>query len=267
MVYDISSQANTARSEARAWRKRDECCLICFETNPAAKLRLICFPYAGGAATAYRDWPSLLPSNVETWAVQLPGRGNRIDESPCADLWVIVRAIVGALSRYLDKPLVFFGHSLGALVGFEVAHAIRNDYSVELGHLFVSGRTAPHLPNERRVTYDLPEKEFIQELRRLNGTPKDVLEDEELIQIIAPMLRADFKLSQTYDYTPRPPLSCPITAFAGLLDADSPLELIEGWGEQTKAAFSLRVLPGDHFFLHGSRETLLNLISEDLNRL
>jgi medium-chain acyl-[acyl-carrier-protein] hydrolase len=204
---------------------------------------------------------------VEVCAVQLPGRGNRLREPPFTDLDTLVRTLAEALLPYLDQPFAFFGHSMGALIGFELAHRLRERESPAPVQLFVSGHRAPQLDRDRLAAYDLPEPEFLEELRRINGTPQEVLEHPELIQLMLPLLRADFKVVQTYLYAPRPPLDAPITAFGGLGDEDVSREQLAGWREQTRAEFSLHMLPGDHFFIQTSEALLLEVLSSRLDQL
>lgn len=233
--------------------------------NPEACLRLFCFPYAGGGATIYRRWPAELPRSVELCPVQIPGRGSRTRERPFTRLAPLVEAAAEALLPYLDKPFAFFGHSMGGMMSYELAQALRRKHGLRPLHLFVSGRRAPHLRGESGPkTYDLPEQEFLAEVRRLNGTPKEALEHPELMELIGPLLRADFEVCQTYSYDPAPPLDCPITAFGGLQDFEVTREHLEGWREHTTSAFMLRMLPGDHFFLNSSQPLLLRVLSQEL---
>jgi medium-chain acyl-[acyl-carrier-protein] hydrolase len=235
--------------------------------NPNAALRLFCFPYAGGSAQIFRSWSQRLPPSVEVCAVQLPGRGNRLREPPCTDLDTLVRTLAEALLSYLDKPFAFFGHSMGALICFELAHRLRERESPGPIQLFVSSHRAPQLDRDGPASYDLPEPEFLEELRRINGTPREVLEHPELIQLMLPFLRADFELVQAYRYPPRPPLDTPITALGGLRDEDVSREQLAGWREQTTAQFSLHMLPGDHFFIQTSEALLLEVLSRRLDQL
>jgi medium-chain acyl-[acyl-carrier-protein] hydrolase len=241
--------------------------LVRARPNPNAALRLFCFPYAGGSAQIYRAWPQRLPPSVEVCAVQLPGRGNRLREPPFTDLDTLVRALAEALLPYLDQPFAFFGHSMGALICFELAHRLRERGSPGPIQLFVSGHRAPQLKRDEPTSYDLPEPELLEELRRINGTPREVLEHPELIQLMLPLLRADFKVVQTYLYAPRAPLDTPLTAFGGLRDADVSREQMAGWREQTTAEFSLHMLPGDHFFIQTSEALLLEVLSRRLDQL
>ena len=208
-----------------------------------------------------------MPAGVEVCPLQLPGRERRLPEKAFTRMEPLVEAIASAILPYLDKPFAFFGHSMGGIIGFELARRLRGEYGLKPEQLFVSGRRAPQIPSTKPVTYNLPEDELIEELRRLNGTPKEVLEHPELLSLLLPVLRADFEVIQTYQYIEGPPLDCPISAFGGLEDADVGRDKLEGWREQTTAAFALRILPGDHFFLHSSRATLLRILSQEIGQV
>lgn len=235
--------------------------------NPGHSLRLFCFPYAGGGAAIYRNWPAGLQAPVELYAAQLPGRGARMREPALTRLGRVVGAVGREILPYLDRPFAFFGHSMGALIGFELARLLRREHGLTLAHMFVSGRRAPQLPSTSRITYNLPETEFLEEVRRLDGTPKEVLEHPDLMEIMSPLLRADFEVVETYGYAPEPPLDCPITVFGGLRDHDVGRDVLEPWREQTTSHFALRMLPGGHFFLQSDQELLLSLLSEELRRV
>ena len=241
--------------------------LVGFECNERVSLRLFCFPYAGGGALVYRDWHRILPANIGVYAAQLPGRGDRLAEPPFLDLPALIESLTEAVQSDLDKPFAFFGHSMGALVAFELARKLRDEYGVEPAHLFVSGRRAPQLRDSDPVTYNLEDAKFIEELRRLNGTPRVMLENPELMELMGPTLRADFQICQTYVYTDSPPLRCPIAVFGGLQDEDITRENLQPWQNHTSGSFTLRLLPGDHFFLHSSEAILLRLIAKELQQL
>ncbi|MBV9927177.1 MAG: thioesterase [Acidobacteria bacterium] len=235
--------------------------------NPQAALRLFCFPYAGGSAQIYRQWPASLPAAVEVCPVQLPGRGNRLLEPPFTTMAEVVAYLSDAVGPFLDKPFAFFGHSMGAVISFELARSLRRARGVEPRHLFVSGRRAPQLPRTRPPIHQLPAPELIEELRRLNGTPREVLANAELMQLMLPVIRADFAVVSSFRYTAEPPLGCPITALGGLQDEDVPREHLEAWREQTSAACTVRMFAGDHFFLQSAEPLLLRVLARDLQQL
>lgn len=229
--------------------------------------RLFCFPYAGGAAAIYRDWGNKLPPSIEVCPVQLPGHGSRLSEPLFKRIEPLVEAAAEALLPYLEGSFAFFGHSMGAIISFELAHLLRRERKPQPAHLFLSGRPAPHLIKIEPPTHNLPEPEFIEELIRLKGTPKDVLEHPELMSMLSPILRADFEICQTHEPAPRPPLECPITVFGGLQDEEVSREQLEGWRDYTNGSFAVRMFPGDHFFLNSSAPVLLRMIAQELRNM
>jgi medium-chain acyl-[acyl-carrier-protein] hydrolase len=240
---------------------------LCRRAGTQAALRLFCFPYAGGSAGIYRGWSEGLPASVDVCAVQLPGRGSRLLEPAITAMPRLVRACARAIHPYLDKPFAFFGHSMGTTIGLELARYLRTKHAIEPAHFFVSGSSAPHVREPEPRSYDLPEAEFLEELRRLNGTPAEILEHPELMQLMLPMLRADFKLFQTYAYADAPPLACPITAYGGQQDKEVDRKHLQAWRAQTTARFTLHMLAGDHFFIHTAQAPLLASLTEELNKI
>lgn len=232
--------------------------------RPQARLRLFCFPHAGGGALMYRTWADGLPADAEVCPIQLPGRGTRLLEPLVTQLSPLIQALAQALLPLLDKPFAFFGHSLGALVSFELTRQLRRQYGMQPVRLFVSAGRAPQLPPRGLPIHTLPEGDFLAELRRLNGTPKEVLEHEELMRIALPVLRADFAVYETYVYATELPLHCPISTFGGLRDRTVSQSDLEAWREQTSGAFSLQMFPGDHFFLNTTQSLLLRVLSQEL---
>lgn len=223
-------------------------------------LRLICFPYAGGGASVFRSWgQNAMLSSVEVCAVQLPGREARITEPPVEDLRQLVSLLREALEPYLDRPFAFFGHSIGALVSFELARELRRTGGIEPRHLFVSGCPAPHLPHSERM-WDLSDNEFLDRLCRFNGTPSEVLNHPELMHMMLPAIRADFALRDRYDYRDEPPVSCPITAFGGMADTHVDCAMLRGWRQHTREPFQVWLFQGDHFFMRSAQETMLETL-------
>ncbi|HEV2862462.1 MAG TPA: alpha/beta fold hydrolase [Pyrinomonadaceae bacterium] len=238
--------------------------LISYGPSPRARLRLFCFPYAGGSAHIFRQWPQRLPDAVEVCAVQPPGRGNRLRERPFTNLLELVAAAGAALRPFMDRPFAFYGHSMGSTVAYELARRLQEEGREGPLHLIVSGCRAPQLAETREITYDLPEPEFVEELRRLNGTPAEVLDHPELLQLILPLLKADFEAIQTYRHGAGPALACPLTAVGGLDDREVTREHLAPWRELTAGAFSLHMVRGDHFFLHTSQAALLEIVARQL---
>ena len=234
-------------------------------TRGPIDLKLFCFPYAGGTASIYRNWADLLPPTVQVIPVELPGRGARLREPPFVSATALIDVLGEAIRPWLDTPFSFFGHSMGAVIAFELSRWLRRKYNLEPRTLFASGRRAPQTPDNEPATYDLPHDEFIEELSKLDGTPREVLEHAELMEIMVPLLRADFQLVQTYEYVAEAPLQCPIIAYSGLQDRYVTRDLLLPWKEQTISEFRLHMLPGDHFFLRSSQTPLLGLLARELH--
>lgn len=234
--------------------------------QPQARLRLFCFPYAGGSAQSYHDWQRRLPQDVELCAAQLPGRGRRIREAPLPSIAANVEQLASDIVPLLDVPFAFFGHSMGALLAFELARRLRDDAAPTPALLFASGCAAPHLPRRTREMHALPDQELIAELQRLNGTPPEVLEHPELMQMLMGFLRADFEAVETYRYSPGPPLTCPISALGGLRDPDVRRAELEAWRDHTAGDCAVRMFDGDHFFTHQVEPLLLEVIAWELAR-
>lgn len=234
--------------------------------HSSAKLRLFCFPYAGGGASIYRDWQKLFPMEIEVCAVQLPGRESRGLEAPIHSLDKLVHAIVDEIQPLLNLPFVFFGHSMGALLAFETARQLKRKNKRVPDHLFVSGRSAPQLAHRNRKLHLLPDNELKNELRLLNGTPDAVLQNNELMDLLLPRLRADFEVCETYMYMADEPMDCPITAFGGTDDFEVSLESLAAWKEQTRYDSDLQIFKGDHFFLHSEQEVLAQSVHSHIFR-
>jgi surfactin synthase thioesterase subunit/GNAT superfamily N-acetyltransferase len=235
--------------------------------RPEARLRLFCLPYAGGDGAVFSAWPAGLPASVEVCPILLPGRAGRIAEPLVGNMTLLVAAVAKGLADWTDRPFALFGHSTGALVAFELARRLEQEGRAPAG-LFVSGCGAPQLPPGRpgRI-HDLPAAEFLEQLRALGGTPDAMLADPELRDLMLPILRADFRLTETYRYEPGVPLRCPITAFTGVQDRFVSRRSAEAWRDQTTGAFDLRMLPSDHLFPISDRQLLLQLLASKLSDL
>jgi medium-chain acyl-[acyl-carrier-protein] hydrolase len=245
----------------------DDKWIVHFRPDQQPGLRLLCFPYAGGSASIYRDWAGELHGEIEVCAIQLPGRENRLGEGLMRNFRGLISALMQVIPHYLDTPTAFFGHSLGAIISFELARRLEKETGWSPIYLFISGHPAPHIAVPNSQTYLLPDDEFLDAIRELNGTPEKVLEHPEMKQIYLPILRADLCLSETYFYLPSEPLSCPISAFGGLEDKTIKRKSLDAWRKHTQAKFQLRMLSGDHFFLRNSQHALLKAIADDLDVL
>ena len=234
------------------------------QRRPQARVRLFCLPSGGGGASLYRSWMALAQPEIEVCPIQLPGRETRLAELPFSSVGPLVEALGTALLPYLDLPFALFGHSLGSLVCFELSRWLRQHFRLEPTRLFASAFRAPHLPDPDPPIHALPEPAFIDELRKFNGTPEEVLQHPELMQLLLPLLRADLTMVETYVYSPDTPLTCPLSVFGGLQDTEVSQEQLRGWRLHTSGPMKLRMIPGNHFFLYRSGPALLRCIGMDL---
>lgn len=236
------------------------------QPNPKATTRLFCFPFAGGSAQSFRTWADGLPPSIEVCPIELPGRGTRMGDPLCTQLNPLLTAIAKALVPYLDLPFAFFGHSMGAMLAFELTRLLRAQYGAIPVHLFVSGRDAPQIqPSpETKPVHTLPEDQFLEKLKNLSTASEAVLENPEMRQLLIPILRADLELAETYSYSVEAPLECPITAFGGVSDPVTNREELEAWQAQTSGQFALHQFPGDHFFIQSAQSMLLRTIARSL---
>jgi len=230
-----------------------------------AAMRLICFCYAGGNAAIYLPWQAALGADVEVVAIQLPGRGTRFGETPIEEMAVAVEAICDAVLPLLDRPYVLFGHSLGALLAFEVSHALRARGAPLPNALVVSGAQGPRRRVLKRKLHLLNDAELTGELERYAGTPREVLDNGELLALVLPIVRADFRMAFAYRHTPRAPLPVPISVFAGRADNfDSPAQY-EDWFDDTRAGGTLHWFDGGHFFIDSARGQVLEQLRKILD--
>jgi medium-chain acyl-[acyl-carrier-protein] hydrolase len=224
--------------------------------------RLFCFPYAGGESRIFRSWDDALPPWVEVCAVELPGHGTLRRLPALPRLSALVDVVSSALTPHLDRPFGFFGHSMGALLAFELARHFRRQCAI----LLVSGRRAPQLRERERNLHALTDAELIEGMRKFNGLPRVILENPELMAFYLPVFRADLAVCETYEYTDEPPLECPVAAFGGIQDRTVEQAALKQWSAQTRSVCTIHMFPGDHFFLHTSRELCLAEISRALTR-
>jgi surfactin synthase thioesterase subunit len=237
--------------------------LRAFTARPHALARLVAIPHAGGACSVFRDWHADLPDWLDVIGVQLPGRENRFGEPPLRDIPSIVAALTPELVEIADRPLYLFGHSMGALLAFELCHALERA-GASVRHLFVSGRWAPHATARTSLSgapepdlHALPTPHLLAAMSELGGIPPAILEHTELLELVLPVLRADLEACDRYIYRTRSPLDCPITALGGDRDPAVDRADLEPWSAHTRRSFDLLVLPGDHFYIASARAKLL----------
>lgn len=238
-----------------------------FRAAARPRLRLICFPYAGGNAAAYRSWVTAFPADIEVLGVQLPGRGSRFKEPLATQLAPLLDALALEITRLGDDaPFVFFGHSMGALLAFELTRELRLRGARLPSHLFVAGFRAPGLPERNASLHHLSDAEFLTAIRRYGGMPASVLEQPELMEMVLPIVRADFALVEAWREVEGAPLDLPITAFCGDNDASTTVAEMDAWRAQTLGKFTLHTLPGDHFFTQSAEPALLDEMTRALGQ-
>ncbi len=242
-----STQHNRAIKNNRANQQAQGEWFVCPTPKKNPLLRFVCFPHAGGNATTYRPWAEWLPEEVELLIVQPPGRSSRLLEAPIDCMAEIVEQLSSALLSQLCVPTVFFGHSLGAKTAYAFIHKLQ-DIGFQLPeHFIASGCRAPHLSSSDPI-HGLDDESFVNRLRNLNGTPEQILKDQELMNLLLPGLRADFKLAETFvrDYTNK--LAVPTTVIGGTEDHYVPRRDLFAWQQHFSLAISLHEFKGGHFF-------------------
>lgn len=227
------------------------------EKPSGAGVRLFCFPSAGSGAASYRLWPAGLSPQVDVYRVQPPGRETRFREPLIRSMDEYVDGLLGALLPELDKPFAFFGHSMGSLVAFDVARRLRRDYGRLPVQLMVSAFRSPQAPPMKRI-HELADGDFIRELRETyDGIPDQLLGEPEILSLMLPVIRADLTVASTHKYASEPPLECPIAAFGGLDDRWVDEAQLAEWRIQTSATFTLKMFPGNHYYLATATNSLL----------
>jgi medium-chain acyl-[acyl-carrier-protein] hydrolase len=235
--------------------------------RPKAELKLFCFAYAGGNANIFRNWTSSLDPRIELNAIQLPGRAARFKEPLLDSMQAILDALEQALTPEFDKgEFAFFGHSMGASIAFELARILQAKQKRLPKRVIVSGRRAPSLPikEDRKSIHDLPKQEFIEQLKNLNGTPNELLEHEDLMELMEPILRSDFKVIETWKYQQSEPLNTPLSIFSGFDDEHVSERSLAAWSKESKYACESVIFPGDHFYLKKYEIELVDKINNIL---
>jgi surfactin synthase thioesterase subunit len=237
-----------------AWIRR-------FHPSPDAATRLVCLPHAGGAASYYFPVSRALAPDIDVLAIQYPGRQDRRSEPCLDDVRELADALVAELKPWTDKPITVFGHSLGATLGFELASRLQDD-GVELLGLFASGRRAPSRHREKEAVHLGSDATLIATLKKMSGTDSQFLDDEEVLRMILPALRGDYKAAETYRYRQGPPLECPITVLTGDADSEVTMDEARAWSEHTTGAFDLQVFTGGHFYLNDHAPAVIAQIAK-----
>lgn len=214
-----------------------------------ARLRLFCFPCAGGGSAGFHGLARALPPSIELLPLLLPGRERRLAEAPLREMGALLTALEAALDGELGAPCAFLGHSLGALVAFELARRLGPRGPL---HLFACAARAPQRISIRAPIHALPDEAFVQAVKGWGGLPPQVLEEAELMEFVLPALRADFELYERYVCEPEPALELPLTVLGGAADIHVSAADLAAWGEHNRSTTELHTLPGGHFFLQES---------------
>ncbi len=238
--------------------------LVGEELSPPADVRLFCLPYAGGRASIYHRWHEVAPAHIQVCALELPGRGRRLREAPFVRLGPLVRALANLIEAIPERPFALFGHSMGGLVAFELARTLRERGRPGPTHLFVSAAAAPNTAPTGPMIHCAPDLEVKRTLRDLNGTPQELLDNDELMALILPTFRADLSVLENYRYRDEPPLDVPITVFGGTSDPFVPPSALAGWRRQSTGGSRLQLFPGDHFFVSSAASDVMGAIARDL---
>ena len=241
---------------------------VSYKSNITIKMRLFCFHHAGGTGSFFKGWKDFFPPEIEIVAIQLPGREARLSESFLTNIDDVIEGVIYSFSKYQDRPFIFFGHSLGGFISFEIVRRLRRLDLCIPKYLIISGQTAPQLPPEKEILHILQDHEFIEALNKYGGMPEEILRNEELMEVLLPRLRADFTISETYNYIEEPPVNCSILVLGGRNDSTVDHKELIAWGNQTTKKCLIKLFPGGHFFINSFQKlifrTLENIIQNKL---
>jgi medium-chain acyl-[acyl-carrier-protein] hydrolase len=241
--------------------------LLPVSRSPRPVLRLFCFPCAGGWGQMFYPWARRLSKEIDIWAVQLPGRAQRMREVLGTCMRQLSDEVALGIQSHLGVPYAFFGHSMGALMSFEVSRRLRSRRWPRPVHLFLSSSTAPDLCHLRPSLHTLTDEEIMLKLAGWNSMPAELNGNTEMIDVILPTLRSDFRLCDTYAYTEEPPLDIPMTVLGGKDDDEVPLDGLAAWKRQTAARFAVRTFPGGHFYFSSADDEFFAVLNHEIRRI
>ena len=247
----------TSAVDSGAWIRR-------YRPAPEAAVRLLCLPHAGGSASAYLPMAHALAPKADVLAAQYPGRQDRYAEPPVESIRELAERVVEALGGDDDRPLALFGHSMGASLAFELAGLLEQRAGVVPTMLFASGRRAPSRFRPEDDVHRRGDEALLTEIRRLAGTDTRILGDDEVLRMILPALRNDYRAAELYRPARFRQVTCPVTALVGTTDPKAPLDDVRAWQEHTTGPFTLRTYPGGHFYLVDQAPQVLALLTETL---
>jgi medium-chain acyl-[acyl-carrier-protein] hydrolase len=237
--------------------------LTCPQPRPDAALRLICLPHAGSGAAMFHPFASLLPSSIEMMAVQLPGRETRLAEAPFRRLEPLIDGLLEGIRDALTRPFAFFGHSMGALIAFELTRALRRHGLPMPGTVVVSGRRAPTVLNAEPPLHVLPDSEFVDALvKRYDAIPLVIRNEPELMALFVPVLKADFATFETHAHRDEPPLDCALAIYGGRDDPQT--RQMDGWADLFAGPTNSRIFDGGHFYFTDQRKALVSALARDV---
>jgi surfactin synthase thioesterase subunit len=226
-------------------------------------MRLICLPHAGGGASGFHPFAALLPRDIEMLTVQLPGRESRLSEPPFRRMAPLIDALTEAVAPLLDRPYALFGHSMGALIAYELGRAFERERLPLPRTTIVSGRRAPTVPNTEAPLHRLPDDQFVEALvARYDAIPKVIRDEPELMALFLPVLKADFEVFETHHHAEVPPLECALAIYGGR--ADPQTRQMEGWADLYAGPCRTRLFDGGHFYLADQRRALAEALAEDV---
>lgn len=234
------------------------------EQRPA--LTLVCLPHSGGPASMFKSWKTQLALPIEVLAVQYPGHEGRWASPLCREAVEIVEPLAAAFVERVTGPFAVFGHSLGALLAFDLVRTVRQRCGREPLHLFVSGSRAPHTADRRRPVHTKSDAELLAHLRALGGVSDELLEHPDLVAAILLRVRLGTQMYEAYTCVPDAPLQCPLTVLAGEQDSVVDADQLGGWAAHTTGPFELAWLPGGHFFVSTAPERVLSIVSRKVGR-
>jgi len=234
--------------------------ITCPHPKLEARVRLYCLPFAGGGASIYNSWGKLLGSDIEVCPIQLPARENRYSENAYTNAELLAGVLAEKLKIHSHKPFAIYGHSMGALLAFELTRALQRNFGLIPEHLILGAHRAAHLPRNRQELHRLPDPLFIEKLSKLGGFPAEVLSSSELMQFLMPTLKSDFELCETYQFKKSELLNCTIHCFAGKHDIEASPDVMSQWKIHTNKNTISHVFDAGHFFIKSHQNELLEKI-------
>lgn len=234
--------------------------------GPLKDAALFCFPYAGAGASIFFPWGKGISGKVDIYAFEAAGKGDRYSEALPKEVKTLAIEAAKAILRKNYKSIILFGHSLGALLAYETAKTLKNNGCNPLSVIF-SGRQAPGLASKMEPISHLPEEQFIAEIKLLGGTPKEIFEEPEILNIILPILRNDFFLAECYEDSNPVDLEIPVIVLSGQNDPWVKLDDLHHWRSVTSDSFEIEIFEGDHFFITENELGLFKYLNHKLNKL